>query len=609
MSSSISTKGPSRGLSSGLSGSLIPHSSSHYYCKLVNYSLKNDIVSAIFIFGLISTILAVEILSFQFGTLTAKFYEILPKRNGAQLSEMIVRFCIFIFMMALGKGSLMGTKALLARSMRRNLTHQFHANYLKFHGFKSCNDNCDNYATLDAPDQRITEDVDKFSKGVLNIFEIIFISPILIIFYTIQVYEKLSFASLAVIYSHFLLSLFVLRLGMGRLKRLTIQLEQREAIFRLEHVNIRANFESLLLLNSQNVYERIKVNLNNQLMKLLFTAKQLILTESTMEMGKNFFSYSGAMLNFLLMAGEMTWGNWRDEKDPTKIANLISLTSFLSLYLIFQLSKLTSVVDSIGVLNGQALRLGQLLDALEQSELEQDSCDQIESDDFEVSLKDVNVANLIIKQGQNVLISGPNGVGKTSILRYLTGIWALEEAGKLVIKRDNMLVHNVVNKSVTSRPFLMTCPQNVILFTGSLYDLLGLNMSTDDCNQLNDDEESTIRALSHDVLHKRTCESLRVTGLPLDKLEPFNLVRSLTTWQTILTPGQHQRLSLSRALIHRPHIIALDETCLAISGKETRDILIEFQRLKVTVIYIDPTGNDDGKHDPFFHHNHHMNNK
>ncbi len=554
--------------------------------KLINYSLKSDLIGGIFIFGWICTLLTVEILSFQFGSLTAKFYEILPRKNGIEFGEMCVKFGAFLVMMALGKGSLLATRGLLGRAMRRNLTHCLHERYIKSQGLKSLLQS----PFLDNSDQRITEDVDRFTHGLVDITEVIIMAPVLVIFYTVQVSQRLGSVSLALIYAHFLASLLILRLGMSRLKDLTAKKEQREAEFRYEHVNLRANAESFVLINSDTLFKRLHFNLNSQLRRLLFTTKQFIMTESVMELGKNLFSYSGALLNFALLAGELTWGRWRTETDPAKIANLISMTSFLSLYLIFQLSKLAGVVDSLGILNGQIKRLTEFLNILERKS-NNNNVDSLTSDsDFEIEFNSFKYSNpsnlnlfsndsglsLTFKSGDNVLVSGPNGSGKTSILRLISGVWHVQSdcSGYFTVKPS---------KPSTDRPFMMTCPQTCALFSGSLYDLLGIKDSK--IIDGDDDEESVKKQISQSP---QVEESLSTVGLSIKDLEPFNLVRSISTWQSILTPGQHQRLSIARAILHRPHLLAMDESCLAMNNQETLRILEELHKRNVTVIFIDP---------------------
>lgn len=550
------------------------------YFKLINYSLKSDIIAGIFIFGWICALLSVEVLSFQFGSLTAKFYEIIPRRNGPEFGEICVRFGTFLVMMALGKGSLLATRGLLARAMRRNLTQSLHCQYFKREALKFS-------AILDNPDQRITEDVDKFTRGLIEIVEIIFMAPILVIFYTIQVSQRLGPISLTAIYAHFLLSVIILRLGMTRLKKLTVKKERREADFRAEHVNISSKRESFILIGSDTLLSRLHYNLNSQLRPLLFTAKQLIITESVMELGKNFFSYSGALLNFSLLAWELFWGRWQSETDAAKIANLISMTSFLSLYLIFQLSRLTGIIDLLGVLNGQVERLSEFVDSLTTKRFSETETAHSDDSKFKIEFKNFNLFNnslygdsglsFIMESGENALISGPNGSGKSSLLRIISGVWHVQTT-------DSTGSFKVTFPKCSDRPFMMTCPQTCVLFSGSLYDLLGVEPVENDLI----DEEKGAKGGEDSHLRGIVEESLKLVRLPIKELEPFTQVRSISTWQSLLTPGQEQRLSLARGLIHCPHLLALDETCLAMNSRETKMLLDEFRKRQITLIFTDP---------------------
>jgi ATP-binding cassette, subfamily D (ALD), member 4 len=582
------------------------------YLKLLKYSLKNDIVAGIFIFGWICTLLSVEILSFQFGSLTASFYSILPSRNSRMLTEIIVRFCTFLIMMSIGKGSLMASRGLLSRAMRRNLTQFLHEKYISLKGLKAVQIELE---SLDCPDQRMTEDVEKFTIGLLEIVEIIFMAPILIFFYTVQVSRKMSFTSIIAIYSHFGISLIILRFGMKKLKDLTVEKEKREANFRNEHVSLRNSIESFIFLNSPVILSGLCINLNSQLKRLLFTSKALLITESVYELTKTLFSFSGALLNFLLMAMELSVGVWRDEKDPARIAELISMTSFVSLYLIFQLSKLASVTDLIGSLNGQVTRLSHLVKILEEVEgegevegntelfsndrkhvnnllidneivnsgrignIEQvynnidiDQTTVLEFKNFTASVKDKILYenfNLKIRKGENVIISGSNGTGKTSLLRFITGLWP----------NPNL---NVYDKK------FMSCPQNFVLFTGSLNDLLGIKLKP---NDILIDEESEFESFDKEII-----KVLDMVGLKekIEILKPFHEIRSISLWKSILTPGQHQRLSLARALIHQPPFLILDETFLPICKEEIENILKELEKRKITLLVLDPTGHFNG---------------
>lgn len=585
------------------------------YGKLVHYGLKDDIVGAIFIFGWFLSLFSVEILSFQFGRLTAQFYEILPERRKISLISALLRFTTFLVMMAMGKGTLFAVKGLLSRAIRKNLMSHLHSQYLTLQGIQIATPPPATITKaamkIDHPDQRITDDVENFSINIVQVAEILLVCPVLIVFYNAQLNAKLSTLSVVLIYAHFMVSLLVLRLGMGKLRELTVKSESRGADLRAEHVSLASNAEAFHLINSQSLLDRLQSGLNEQVRRLLFTTKHLILTESLMELGKTFFTYSGALLNFLLMAAELTWGRWKSETDVAQVASLISLTSFLSLYLIFTLSRLAGIVDLLGVLNGQVERLTQLSQAIDSENNRKTQQSRSSENYFKITFKNFNYTlqndhkqlykhplNFSIEPNQHTLLLGKNGSGKTSIIRFISGLWRAKAFNGHNINGGDNITEQMKSIDVTKpkqeypscRPFFMTCPQNPTFFSGSLFDLLALQPEVSESRASKQDEESCeSRTMPSEELKEQVREALTIVGLDPNVLEGlFTTPQPITTWQTILTPGQHHRLCLARALIHRPHLLILDETFTSMNPQEAEQLMAHIIKdSKTTILCID----------------------
>ncbi|KAE9538437.1 ABC transporter ATP-binding protein/permease [Ursidibacter maritimus] len=124
-----------------------------------------------------------------------------------------------------------------------------------------------------------------------------------------------------------------------------------------------------------------------------------------------------------------------------------------------------------------------------------------------------------IKVGEWVYLKGQSGLGKSSLLRTLSGIWMFYD-GEYVIDQSNSLF----------------IPQKSYLNSGSLTELLSYpNLPNHSLAQLN--------------------EVLAKVGLTkwqdrLDEVHPWNLV---------LSQGEQQRIIFARILLLRPTLLCLDE--------------------------------------------------
>ena len=134
-----------------------------------------------------------------------------------------------------------------------------------------------------------------------------------------------------------------------------------------------------------------------------------------------------------------------------------------------------------------------------------------------ILIKDLN---LTLTQGNSLLIQGQSGVGKTTLLRTIAGLWSYAE-GKIFCPQHNTLF-------LSQRPYL---PQGNLL-TALYYP---------------DTTENVDLAKITRVLERVQLAHLQ------DRLEQEQ------DWSRILSLGEQQRLAFARLLLHKPKVAFLDE--------------------------------------------------
>ncbi|WDD36887.1 ATP-binding cassette domain-containing protein (plasmid) [Nostoc sp. UHCC 0926] len=159
--------------------------------------------------------------------------------------------------------------------------------------------------------------------------------------------------------------------------------------------------------------------------------------------------------------------------------------------------------------------------------------------------------SLTVQPGEGLLIVGPSGRGKSSMLRAIAGLW-------------NAGTGRLVRPPLKEVLFL---PQRPYIILGTLREQL-LYPKTN--RQLTDAELK-------EVLQQVNLQNL------LSRVESFD---TEVPWENILSLGEQQRLAFARLLVTNPRFTILDEATSALDLKNEGTLYQQLQETKTTFISV-----------------------
>eukprot|EP01090_Pellita_catalonica_P001666 TRINITY_DN11425_c0_g1_i2.p1 TRINITY_DN11425_c0_g1~~TRINITY_DN11425_c0_g1_i2.p1 ORF type:complete len:586 (+),score=88.14 TRINITY_DN11425_c0_g1_i2:331-2088(+) len=321
--------------------------------------------------------------------------------------------------------------------------------------------------------------------------------------------------------------------------------------------------------------------------------------------------YAASVVAYFAMALPILFPTWTGTASKESLAQNYTRNSQYLLNLANGVKNLAVIRTRVSKASGRLVRLAKLLELLialsrrkkeacepvdemheaeaaESSYLEEwkafcDKRDKTDSEEETAAIEFKNVAivspdnrlliekfNLKVERGKHLLITGPNGTGKSSIFRVLGGLWPVYE-GEVTKCPEDVSVY-----FLTQNPYFVTGNmREQIIYPLSLEEALAkCQFSTDNATET----ENSIKQLDS------------IISKLMDVVDPAGAISrdfSVTQdWFKVLSGGQRQLISMVRLAFHRPVFALLDECTSAVDIQKDSLVFQICLELGITMLSI-----------------------
>jgi putative ATP-binding cassette transporter len=391
--------------------------------------------------------------------------------------------------------------------------------------------------TMDNPDQRMAQDVDSFCNSSVGLFISLIDAVVNVVMFAGVLYMLSGTLTLTVIAYSAIGSIIVIWVGKALVNLTNMQMKT-EADLRFGLAEVRREAETVALYRGEELAQsQAKTRLGRVIDTLM----------SIMNVNRNIQLFTAAYYMFvpiipaaiiapLYFDGSVAFGDISRATGAFQavfngatilIGQFGGITAFAAI--INRLGSFREAVDASGV---EQLPPGKYIEVTEGAEV---VFDKVTITTPETGRNLIVDLALSVQKGKSMLVTGPDGSGKSSLLRVLTGIWS-SGSGKLQRPATDEVLF--LDKS----PYLPPM---------TLREALCFPVKTTPCA---------------DERLQQILNLVDLGDLP-KKVGGFEIEQN---WRETLSPSQQQRLALARVINLKPKYVIIDEASAALEAENEK---------------------------------------
>lgn len=480
---------------------------------------------------------------------------------------------------AVVNSALKAVQVLVSLAFRSQLTRSLHKSYMGNRAYYSASV----LGGLSHPDQRITDDVEKFCETVAELYSYTFKPLLDVIVFSRSLSRIIGYKGQMGLYLYFVFVGVFLRRVSPPLGKMTAEFASLSADLRKSHARIASSAEEVAFNDPPS--GRAEMMLLNSRLNRMMRHSQLTVSQRFIQQCFDGFlvKYTATIIGLIIFAVPLYYTPKAERGATNVIAGRYINAMRLMMQTSSAMGQLVLVYKRINTLAGHTARVSELMEkvkelgkpqghleafrqiqtkmsesqkgtALESNEdkerikmARQDpaarkNCNEIILNRVSMWSPDgsVLVKRLCctVSEGTNIIILGPNGSGKSSILRMLAGLWPLQ-AGTV---------------SLPARDELFYLSQKPYMYAGNLA------------------EQLMYPTLPGVVIGENVVFDEGFARKCLDNVELGHLVGRCKgffgklNWDEVLSGGEKNRMAIARLLYHNPRFAVLDECTAAMSA-------------------------------------------